>query len=139
VGKYQDAVARFGSPAFDEAEVLASAAAFGPEADNLLVQSTRTRLVPTAADAAGTGTAGRCTPIRPAQDGAGTRVPSGRSVLVNRGRHTATIDIARFAPAPALRLGAIPPGASFSIDLAQGDWGGTWRLGAPEGIVELCR
>jgi hypothetical protein len=139
VGKYREAVARFGSPAFDEAEVLAGAAAFGAEADNLLVQSTRMRLVPTSADALGIGRAGRCTAIEDTEVGAGTRAPSGRSVLVNRGRHAATIYIARFAPGPALRLGAIRPGARVSIDLAQGDWGGAWRLGTREGFVELCR
>lgn len=138
VGLYRDAIARFGSPAFDEREVLEDAETVGPEVDRALVEVTGLRLVPIA-EAAVPSPTSDCQVISAAGGPDEAVVPAGRLTLTARGARPAQIAVARFALQAEAPLGTIRPGASASLDLPQGGWGGPWRLSPGEGTVEVCR
>jgi hypothetical protein len=138
VGLYRDAVARFGSPAFDEREVLEDAEAVGPEVDRALVEVTGLRLM-SPAEAGSTSPSRHCQVISAAGGPAEAVVPAGRLTVTARGAGPAQITVARFAPRAEAPLGTIRAGASASLELPKGGWGGPWRLSPGEGSVEVCR
>jgi hypothetical protein len=139
VARYRDAVGSFGSPAFSEAELLASGVDAEAAADTEMAHAMGVHLgQPLREPLLGPGRHCR------GRDGVGERsrgvlVGSERVTLTNRGPVRAAIDVARFGPAPGIRLGAVRAGYTRTLELPRGASPRPWRLVVlNNGPVEIC-
>jgi hypothetical protein len=135
VARYRDAVGRFGSPAYDEGELLERADAYGSLADETTVEAIGLRLVPIPRQRE--GLAG-CRLLRTGSAEAGVPVPAGSFLLANRSSRSAEVLLGRFAADPGARIGRIRPGGAARLRLPAGASPRPWLLGVVAGRVAVC-
>jgi hypothetical protein len=134
VGQYRRAAAAHGSPAFDEAELLADPDEKGTVADGTLVDTREIILL----GEAGPGLT-RCrvrgSSRAPAK---GTPFPPGRFRLVNAGTVSFEVKAGRFGP-PSSGLGRLGPGQARTISISADSSPQRWRLAfVGTGPVRAC-
>jgi hypothetical protein len=142
VKRYREAAGRFGSPAYDEEQVLAQAEAVGSTVDREMAAAVGAHLA--GADPGAPAGARRCRRFSEAADGGTTTegghpVHSERIALTNLGRRQVEVELGRFAPRPAAVVGVLRAGETRTLRLPLGVSPRPWRVGFAEGgRVELC-
>jgi hypothetical protein len=134
VAQYRDAVGRFGSPAYGEAELLDHAGTYGEEADQTMVGALGIMLRSKGAPRPGRS----CERLASGASAGGFAVRAQTVTLVNQSRRPAGILLGRFAAEPDVRLGTVAAGSKALLRLPRGDSPRPWRLGVAHGVVVLC-
>ncbi|HEX6602007.1 MAG TPA: hypothetical protein VF030_05145 [Solirubrobacterales bacterium] len=130
---YFAAVDRFGSPVYDEAELLALPEEERRYVDRKLAEAMGIEL-------AGLGDGLRTTACRTIDPAApATEFSTGSFTLVNNNPEPIKARLARFADVTAVGLGRIPAGAGRSFTIPADASDRRWRLAALGGPLRLCR
>lgn len=134
VAQYSDAVGRFGSPAYGEAELLAHSGTYGLEADQTMVDAMGVAPQEVGVPVPGT----KCERVVAGRPEGGFVIRSRAVTLVNRSRRPVGIVLGRFAAQPGVRAGILAAGSGALLRLPRGDSPRPWRLGLERGVVVLC-
>jgi hypothetical protein len=133
-GTYLDAVAEHGSPAFDEAELMARPEPERVGADLTMAQAMGFVLIPPH------GNPLRCQKLDATSDGAtGLTLPPGAFSFENLGQLPAEILLRRFSGEFSVTMGTLEPGVLASIEIPRDRSERPWVLGLKGASpVELC-
>jgi hypothetical protein len=133
---YLDTVRRFGSPADDEAQLIAASPADRAEADLTLAQALGLALVE---PQPGLRTVG-CQPLKASGSGeTGVTLLHGGFTLANRGNAAVEVMLSRFADEPSVDLGPLPAGVTTSLTIPVDGSPRPWNLALEgSGPLRLC-
>lgn len=129
-GAYFAGVDRFGSPAYDEAELMNRPEADRRSADRMLAEALGIAL-------SRRGAAVRTEGCRTIASG-GAALDAGRFTLANSGSEPTRIRLRRFASAPSVGLGRIPAGGERSLAIPEDGADRSWML-MTDRPLRLCR
>jgi hypothetical protein len=134
--EYTDAVRKYGTPAYDEADLLAHPDPYGEIADRFLLSAQRISLRPPVA-----APARRCQEVRipKNQAAAALALEPSRLQLGNPGSRPVEVLIGRFSEEPTTDLGKLAAGARRSLSIPADSSPRPWRLSfTGTGRVRLC-
>jgi hypothetical protein len=136
-GSYLSAAEKFGSPAYDQAELAAAPESGRAAADRVLSAALGLRLEPTTLSAAA---AARCRPLAGAAGAAPATLPPGGAILRAAGTAPAKVDLRRFATEDApVELGRLDAGRAAVLAIPTDRSPVPWQLQVPAGgRLELC-
>jgi len=133
---YLDTVERFGSPAYEEAELAAGPATERAGADLTIAQALGLTLVAPEPQARTV----ECQRLQASAEGAtGVTLLHGGFSLASEGEAPAEVLLSRFADEPSVELGALEPGVKTALTIPGDESSRPWNLALRgEGPVRLC-
>lgn len=134
-GAYFAAADRFGSPAYDEVELLNRPGTDRRQLDRSLAEALGIEL----SRRETTVRAGECRTIAAGRSGSSTALGAGSFTLTNLGPEPSRVRLGRFANVPSVELGRIPRGAERTLAIPADASNRSWRLRTMDQPLRLCR